>query len=152
MSKQFTSTSNSNSNVTSAKRTEPVSKVFELEARYRTRYVAWAGILLLWMATVASIILRGAAPEWLLFTALSLVMISSGLFPLLASYRLSYERKISASTVEQGQMQVGITLVRALPIPGVWYAVNDQLHNSSTMRGERIKLRAGFTPLLHKSM
>ena len=136
----------------STKRTEPVSKVVELEARYRTRYVAWAGILLLWLATLVSIILRGAAPEWLLFTALSSVILSSGLFPLLAAYGLSYERKISVSTVELGQMQVGITLVRLLPIPGVWYAVNDQLHNSSTMRGEKLKLRAGFTPLLHKTM
>ncbi|GIP18910.1 hypothetical protein J40TS1_45520 [Paenibacillus montaniterrae] len=133
-------------------RTAPVGKVVELEPSYRTRYVAWAGIVVLWLASLAAVVLRGDAPEWLLLTTLTLVFISSGLFPLLAAYRLRYERSLSAATIEQGELYIAIKLQRSLPLPSVWYSIYDQLHNTSTMRGQRITLKAGFMPLFHKSM
>lgn len=133
-------------------RTAPVGKVVELEPSYRTRYVAWAGIIMLWLASLAAVVLRGDAPEWLLLTTLTLVFISSGLFPLLAAYRLRYERSLSAATIEKGELYIAIKLQRSLPLPSVWYSIYDQLHNTSTMRGQRIKLKAGFMPLFHKSM
>lgn len=133
-------------------RTEPVSNVIELEPSYRTRYVAWAGIMLLWLASLGAVLLRGDAPEWLLLTTLSLVILCSGMLPLLAAYRIGYERVLSTATVEQGELHVMVKLTRGLPIPGIWYSVYDQLHNTSTMRGQRIKLKAGFMPLFHKTM
>lgn len=143
---------NQHASTLNSARTEPIGKVVELEPSYRTRYVAWAGILVLWLASLAAVVLRGAAPEWLLLTTLTLVFISSGLFPLLAAYRLRYERSLSAATIEQGELYIAIKLQRSLPLPSVWYTIYDQLHNTSTMRGQRIKLKAGFMPLFHKSM
>jgi len=133
-------------------RTAAVSNVLELEPSYRTRYGAWCGILVLWLASVAAVLLRGDAPEWLMLTTISLIVVFSGIFPWLGAYRVSYERYMSAMMIEQGELFVSVMLKRHLPLPGVWYAIDDQLHNSSTMRGHRLKLRAGFMPLFHRAM
>lgn len=133
-------------------RTEPVSHVIELEPSYRTRYGAWCGIILLWLASVTAVLLRGDAPEWLLLTTFSMVIIFSGVFPWLGAYKLSYERDMSALMLEQGELLVSVRMKRSLPLPGLWYAIDDQLHNTSMMRDHRLKLRAGFMPLFHRSM
>jgi|GEM_PF-1681980 len=133
-------------------RTAAVSNVIELEPSYRTRYGAWCGIIILWLASTAAVLLRGDAPEWLMLTTISLIIVFSGIFPWLGAYRISYERNISAMVIEQGELSVSIHLKRRLALPGVWYAIDDQLHNGSAMRDHRLKLRAGFMPLFHRSM
>lgn len=146
------SSSDSNGGTNSVTRTPSVTSVIELEPNYRTRYGAWCGIFVLWLASLAAVLLRGDAPEWLLLGSFTFIAVFSGVFPMLAAAGVSFERQLSASTLEQGDLYVTVKLQRKLPVPGVWYAAYDQLHNTSTMRKQRIKLRASFMPLFHRSM
>lgn len=125
---------------------------FKLQSSYRTRYGVWLSIVLLFAASLAAVIWRGGAVEWLLLVVTSLLIVGSGLLPLIASTKISYNRTISTALSENGEMMLESSLHRFFRIPGIWYVVHEQYENLSQVNKEPLSYRTSFTPFFHRTM
>lgn len=125
---------------------------FQLQSRYKTRYGAWIGIGLIFFASLASVIWRGGAVEWLLLSVTSFLILYSGFAPYLAASKLIYSRVLSAQFSEDGEMVLQSTLMRKFCIPGMWYVIHEQYHNQSQLNKSPLAYRASFSPLFHRTM
>ncbi|CAM4421154.1 uncharacterized protein (DUF58 family) [Paenibacillus endophyticus] len=120
-------------------------------AAYRTRWFAWSLIAAAWAGSMAAVVLRGGAVEWFMTAVLSMIIVVSGLAPLLAAARLSAIRDLSQQTIrEGGQLAIRFTLKRAIPVPFVWIAIHEETLNESSALNRKISIHAVFTPVWSK--
>ena len=124
----------------------------QLKTNYKTRYGAWFGIFILFVAACVAVIWRNGAVEWLLLTVTSLVIVYSGFTPLIAARRLSYDRIISEQYSHDGNLHIETRLRRMLRIPGMWYVIHESYRNQSQLNTDLIQYRASFAPLFHGEM
>lgn len=123
-----------------------------LKSQYKTRYGAWCGIFVLFIAALASVIWRNGAVEWLLLTVTSLVIVYSGIAPSIAARKLIYYRIISEQYSQDGNLHIETRLHRMLRIPGMWYVIDERYRNQSQLNTALLQYRASFTPLFHDEM
>lgn len=123
-----------------------------LKSQFKTRYGAWCGIFILFVAALAAVIWRNGAVEWLLLTVTSVVIIYSGITPKIAASKLSYNRIISEQYSHDGNLQIETRLHRVFRIPGIWYVIHERYHNQSQLNNQWLQYRANFAPLFHDEM
>lgn len=125
---------------------------FQLQSRYQTRYGAWIGIVIVFLASLASVIWRGGAVEWLLLSVTSGLIVYSGVAPFMAASRLMYSRVLSDPFSEDGALILQSTLKRKFCIPGMWYVIHEQYYNLSQLNKTPLAYRASFTPVFQSTM
>ena len=133
------------------KEEQAVLKQEELAGEYRTRWLAWGIIGLGWAGSIAAVVLRGGAVEWFMTAVLSMIIVMSGLAPVIGAAGLSAVRALPRDeTREGGRLEVRLSLRRSYLVPFVWMAVHEQTMNESSTSNHEISARAVFTPLLRK--
>ncbi|MCR8660116.1 DUF58 domain-containing protein [Paenibacillus endoradicis] len=124
----------------------------QLKSQFKTRYGVWCGIFILFVAALAAVIWRNGAVEWLLLTVTSLIIVYSGIVPIIATTKLSYNRIISEQYSHDGNLQFETRLRRTFRIPGMWYVIHESYRNQSQLNSDLLQYRASFTPLFHGEM
>lgn len=120
---------------------------------YRTRWLAWVVIAAGWAGCLAAVLLRGGAVEWFMMAVLTMIIVVSGIAPVMAASGLSAMRVLpQEETREGGQLAIRLTLRRSWLVPFVWLAVHDETVNESSPENHAISVRTVFTPLLRKEM
>ncbi|MBD2871216.1 DUF58 domain-containing protein [Paenibacillus arenilitoris] len=120
---------------------------------YRTRWLAWTIIAAGWAGSLAAIVLRGGAAEWFLAAVLGLVIIVSGLAPIMAAAGLRAERTVMKQEVREGGRQaVRLTVGRSYFVPFVWFAVRDAAVNETSPSSRAIGYQTVVAPLGRKEI
>ncbi|WP_169086017.1 DUF58 domain-containing protein [Paenibacillus sp. PL91] len=123
----------------------------ELAGAYRTRWIAWGIIAVGWAGSLAAIILRGGAVEWFMAAVLSMIIVVSGIAPIMGAAGLSAYRSMPrGETRDGGQLTIRLAVRRSYLVPFVWLAVREQTVNESSSANREISVRSVFTPLLRK--
>ncbi|MFX3631285.1 MAG: DUF58 domain-containing protein [Candidatus Pristimantibacillus sp.] len=120
---------------------------------YRTRWGVWVLLIASWCGSLAAAIIRGGAVETFLLTVLGMIILLSALSPLLAVRGLSVSRAVAASQVKDGgEASVRLTISRSRAIPFIWFAVRDEMFNSSSLAKGRLEYRFVAAPLFRKEI
>jgi uncharacterized protein (DUF58 family) len=123
----------------------------ELASTYRTRWIAWAIIGAGWAGSLAAVVLRGGAVEWFMAAVLSMIIVISGIAPIMGAAGLRAIRTMSREEMRDGgQLTIRLTFRRSYLIPFVWLAIREQTVNESSATNREISVRSVFTPVLRK--
>jgi len=117
----------------------------------RTRFGVWLFIAVALCASLAAVLQRGGAAEWLVLTLAISIVIVSALAPLLGVIGLEVKRTIHNQTAQSGGgIEVELTIKHRFGMPLVWAAAGESITNSSTASRSNSQFRALLTSLRRK--
>ncbi|WP_339206903.1 DUF58 domain-containing protein [Paenibacillus sp. FSL K6-3182] len=125
----------------------------QLAYPYRTRWIAWCIITAGWASSLAAVMMRGGAVEWFMLSVFSMIIIISGLAPIMAAKGLTAMRMMSQEmTREGGKLEISLRIKRSLLIPIVWIAISDETSNESSSENTKISVRTVLMPMFRQEM
>ncbi len=125
----------------------------EPASSYRTRWMAWCIITAGWASSLAAVMMRGGAVEWFMLSVFSMIVVVSGLAPMLAAAGLNAIRVLSQEeTREGGQLEIRLTFRRSFRVPFVWIAIYDETSNVSSPANNKINVRTVLMPMFGQEM